>query len=81
MINNCDYEKLKAIVVSVLSVHPGEIEMDSRFCEDLGADSLDMYQMAMEVEKIFQLELSDINLAEVKTVEDAINIVMQAKSK
>lgn len=53
MINNCDYEKLKAIVVSVLSVHPDEIELDSRFCEDLGADSLDMYQMAMEVERTF----------------------------
>jgi len=81
MINNCDFQKLKEVIVSVLSVHPDEIKMDSRFCEDLGADSLDMYQMAMEAEKTFQLDLSSMDLESVKTVEDAINMCMQAKAK
>ena len=42
-----EFEKLKEVIASVLSVDPDEITMESTFMDDLGADSLDVFQIVM----------------------------------
>ncbi len=79
--NNIDYDKLIEIVVRITGVHADEIKMDTRFSEDLGADSLDMYQMAMETEKMFQLDLSGMDIGKIHTVEDAFKAITGVRNR
>ena len=45
-----EFEKLQEIIVDVLNVNPDEITMDTTFVDDLGADSLDIFQIIMVIE-------------------------------
>ena len=45
-----EFEKLQEIIVDVLNVNPDEITMDTTFVDDLGADSLDIFQIIMGIE-------------------------------
>ena len=44
-----EFEKLKGIIAEVLSVDPNEVTQESTFVEDLGADSLDLFQIVMGI--------------------------------
>lgn len=48
-----EFEKLKKIIAEVLNVDPDEITMETTFQDDLGADSLDVYQIIMGIEEEF----------------------------
>ena len=50
-----ELEKLKSIVASVLNLDPGEITPETTFIEDLGADSLDVFQIIMDLEDAFDI--------------------------
>ena len=52
-----EFEVLRDILVKILGVAPDEITMDSTFAEDLGADSLDMYQVVLQMEETFDIEM------------------------
>ena len=52
-----EFEKLKKIVAEVLNVDENEITMDSTFVDDLGADSLDIFQIIMGIEEEFDIEI------------------------
>ena len=46
-----EFEKLQQIIAEVLNVEPDEITMDTTFVDDLGADSLDVFQIIMGIEE------------------------------
>ena len=52
-----EFEKLKKIIVEVLNVDENEITMDTTFIDDLGADSLDVFQIIMGLEEEFDIEI------------------------
>ena len=55
-----EFEKLQQIIAEVLNVEPDEITMDTTFVDDLGADSLDVFQIIMGIEEEFDLSLIHI---------------------
>lgn len=70
-----EFDKLKEIIAGVLSVDAKEITEDTTFIEDLGADSLDMFQIAIGIEEAFQLELREEQLGQIKTAGDALRVL------
>ena len=69
------FEKIRTILSEQLSVEEDEITLDSNIIDDLGADSLDLVDMAMTVEDEFGVELPEEMLEKVQTVEDIINYI------
>ena len=51
-----EYEKLKGIIAEILNVDPDEITMETTFVDDLGADSLDVFQIIMGIEEEFDID-------------------------
>ena len=73
-----EFEKLKKIIAEVLNVDPDEITMETTFQDDLGADSLDVYQIIMGVEEEFDIEIPAESAEQVTTVEDAVEMIKNA---
>ena len=69
------FEKIRTILSEQLSVEEDEITLSSNIIDDLGADSLDLVDMAMTVEDEFGIELPEEMLEKVQTVEDIINYI------
>ena len=72
------FDKLKSVIAEVLNVDPNEITMDSTFADDLGADSLDVFQIIMGIEVVFDIEVPAESAENVTTVEDAVNLINDA---
>ena len=66
-------EKMKEIIAEQLSVDESEIELSSNFKDDLGADSLDLFELVMALEEEYDVEIPQEDLASINTVEDVIN--------
>ena len=73
-----EFEKLKKIIAEVLNVDPDEITMETTFQDDLGADSLDVYQIIMGIEEEFDIEIPAESAAQVTTVEEAVEMIKNA---
>ena len=73
-----EFEKLKKISAEVLNVDPDEITMETTFQDDLGADSLDVYQIIMGIEEEFDIEIPAETAEQVTTVEDAVEMIKNA---
>lgn len=70
-----EFEMLKEIIADVLNVDAAEIKMETTFVEDLGADSLDIFQIIMGIEEKLNVEV-DTDAAEgIKTVGDAVELI------
>ena len=70
-----EFEKLKKIIAEVLNVDEEEITMDTTFVDDLGADSLDVFQIIMGIEEEFDIEVPDDQLQNIKTVGDIVKYI------
>lgn len=70
-----EFEALKQAIVDVLNVYPDEIHEETTFMEDLGADSLDLYQVVMELEDKLSIELDPEEVQNIKTVGEALEIL------
>jgi acyl carrier protein len=68
-------DDVKEVVVEQLNVNPDEIKEDSKFVEDLGADSLDVVELVMALEEKFDIEIPDADAEKIATVGDAIKYV------
>ena len=66
-------EKMKEIIAEQLSVDPEEVTMEASFKDDLGADSLDLFELVMALEEEYDVEIPSDDLTELNTVEDVIN--------
>jgi len=73
-----EFEKLKEIIAEVLNVDVNEIAMDTTFVDDLGADSLDVYQIIMGIESEFDIEIDNDEAEKIVTVGDAVNQIKNA---
>lgn len=73
-----EFEKLKKIIAEVLNVDPDEITMETTFQDDLGADSLDVYQIIMGIEEEFDIEIPAETAEQVTTVEEAVEMIKNA---
>jgi acyl carrier protein len=68
-------ERVKKIVVDRLGVDESEVTLEASFKEDLGADSLDVVELVMELEDEFDLEISDEDAEKVTTVGEVVNYI------
>ncbi len=66
-------EKMKSIIADQLNVSEDEVKAESRFKEDLGADSLDLFELVMALEDEYSVEIPSEELTELATVEDVMN--------
>ena len=73
-----EFEKLKQIIVEVLNVDENEITMDTTFIDDLGADSLDVFQIIMGLEEEFDIEIPNEQAEKIVTVADAVEAIKNA---
>ena len=73
-----EFEKLQEIIAEVLNVDPEEITMDTTFVDDLGAESLDVFQIIMGIEEEFDIEISNEDAEKIVTVGDAVEQIKNA---
>lgn len=71
--------KVKEMVASQLGKSENEINPESSFIEDLGADSLDLVELIMSMEDEFGLEISDEDAEKIVTVQDAVKFLSEHK--
>jgi len=73
-----EFEKLKEIIADVLNVNADEITMDTTFVDDLGADSLDIFQIIMGIEETYDIEIDNEEAEKIVTVGDAVEQIKNA---
>ena len=75
-----ELEKLKEIIADVLNVEVNDITEDTTFVDDLGADSLDIFQIIMGIEETFDIEIDNDDAEQISTVGDAVEQIKNAKN-
>jgi acyl carrier protein len=70
-----EFEKLQKIIAEVLSVDADEVTMETTFIDDLGADSLDVFQIIMAIEEEFDIEIPTEAAESIVSVGDAVEQV------
>ena len=73
------FDKVRDIVVDQLGVEDDEVNIDSTFIDDLGADSLDIVELIMAFEEEFGIEIPDEAAEKIKTVQDVVSYIDQNK--
>ena len=73
-----EFEKLQNIIAEVLNVDPDEITPDTAFVDDLGADSLDVFQIIMGIEEEFDIEIPNEKAEKIVSVGDAAEAIRNA---
>lgn len=73
-----EFQKLKEIIVDVLNVDEEDIKMETTFVDDLGADSLDIFQIIMGIEEAFDVEIENEDAEKIVTVGDAVEQIKKA---
>jgi acyl carrier protein len=71
------FDKIKEIIVEQLGIDEEEIQVDSSFVDDLGADSLDLVELIMAMEEEFSLEIPDEDAEKLVSVSDAVKYVKE----
>lgn len=74
-----ELEMLKNAIVKVLKIDVSELTLETRFVEDLGADSLDLYQIAMNLGEVFDISFHEDDLKQIITVNDAYELLKNFK--
>ncbi|MCI9009203.1 MAG: acyl carrier protein [Lachnospiraceae bacterium] len=73
-----EFEKLQEIIAEVLNVDAEEITMETTFVDDLGADSLDVFQIIMGIEEEFDIEIANEDAEKIVSVGDAVEQIKEA---
>ena len=73
-----EFAKIKEIIVDVLNVSEEDITMETTFVDDLGADSLDVFQIIMGIEETFDVEIDNEEVEKIVTVGDAVEQIKNA---
>ena len=73
-----EFEKLQKIIAEVLNLSDEQIRPDSTFVDDLGADSLDVFQIIMGIEEEFDIEIDNEEAEKITTVQDAVDQIKKA---
>jgi len=73
-----ELERVKQVISEQMNIEVDKITMETSFMEDLGADSLDIFQIIVELEEIFELEFNTEDAEGIKTVGDAVEYITAA---
>lgn len=73
-----EFEKIQEIIAEVLNVETNEITLETTFVDDLGADSLDIFQIIMGLEEEFDIEIDNEDAEKIVTVGDAVEQIKNA---
>ena len=73
-----EFEKLQGIIADVLNVDASDITMETTFVDDLGADSLDIFQIIMGIEEEFDIEIDQEEAEKIVSVGDAVEEIKNA---
>lgn len=73
-----EFEKIQKIISEVLNVDADEITMETTFVDDLGADSLDVFQIIMGIEEEFDVDIANEDAENILTVGDAVEQIKNA---
>ena len=74
-----ELEKIRAIIAEVLNIDADSITEDTTFVDDLGADSLDIFQIIMGIEEEDDIELDNESVEQIRTVGDAVEAIRTIK--
>lgn len=77
---NKTFEKIKKIIVERFGIDEEKVTKELTFKEDLGADSLDVVELVMELEDVFGTEISDEDAERINTVGDAVTHIEEHKN-
>ena len=72
-----ELEKLQMIIAEVLSLQAEEIKPEFSFIDDLGADSLEIFQIIMGIEEEFDIVIEDEMIKQIDTVEDVLKLLSE----
>ncbi len=75
------FDKMKSLIADKLEIEEDKITLDSSFRQDLGADSLDTYELVYAIEEELGVSVPDDKANEFETVRDAYDFIKAAKSK
>lgn len=70
-----NFEKLQEMIVEELGVDAEEVTVEASFADDLGADSLDLFELVMSIEDTFGVTIPNEELANIKTVKNALDYI------
>ena len=73
-----EFEKLQNIIADVLNIDKSKITPETTFVDDLGADSLDVFQIIMGIEEEFDIEIDNEEAEKITTVQDAVDQIKKA---
>ena len=76
-----ELEKVKKIIAGVLNVDPNEITEETTFVDDLGADSLDLFQVMMGIEEEFDIDVDPEKVEKIATVGEAVELIRNATTQ
>jgi acyl carrier protein len=74
------FEKMKKIIADKLEIEESKITLDSSFRQDLGADSLDTYELVYAIEEEMNIKIPDEKANEFETVRDALEFIKTQKN-
>ena len=69
------FEKVREVISGQLGIAEEKIKMTTSFTDDLGADSLDIFQVVSELEEIFDIEFSNEDAEKIKVIADAVKYI------
>ncbi|MCI8945848.1 MAG: acyl carrier protein [Lachnospiraceae bacterium] len=72
-----EFDQLKTVIAGILSLDPNEITEEETFVEDLGADSLDLFQIVMGIEEVFEIKIPPQEAEKITKVGEALALVHQ----
>ena len=73
-----EFEKLQKVIAEVLNIEPDEVTINTTFVDDLGADSLDVFQIIMGIEEEFDIEIPTEEAEKIVSVGDAVEAIKNA---
>ena len=77
--NSMEFEKLQMVISEVLSIEPEEVRMEMSFTDDLGADSMEIYQIMMGIEEVFDVVIDESIVEQIETVEQVLQAIGEAQ--
>ena len=72
------FEEVKELIIDTLNCDGGKVTVEANIFDDLGADSLDVFQIIMGLEEEFDIEIPAEDAEKITTVEEAVNLIKNA---
>lgn len=74
------FEKVKSVIVEQIGIDEAEVTMDAKFSDDLGVDSLEIFEIVMSLEEAFEIEIPNEDIENIKDIKGIVKYI-EAKLK